>query len=276
MSDERSLSVSHASHRALSAFADIGSFENAQRMAKALAVSTFVPKDYQGKVENVLVALEVAHRTGSSVLAVMQSLHVIHGKPGWSAQYIIASINGSGRFGRLRFRMSEPVEREIEYEYWTGDRPNRTKRTEKIKVRDRQCVAYASDIETGEIVEGPPCSIEMAVREGWFTKSDSKWKSMPELMLQYRAATFFGRLHVPDLLLGMQTDDELRDVSPQAEATSSGASAPDTVQVINERVKAKTAGKKAAASGPVIEGQVVESKPVPVVEQETSPDGGFV
>ncbi len=52
----------------------------------------------------------------------------------------------------------------------------------------------------------------MAEAEGWSKKSGSKWKTMPELMLSYRAATFFGRMYCPDLLMGMQTQDELQDI----------------------------------------------------------------
>jgi len=52
----------------------------------------------------------------------------------------------------------------------------------------------------------------MAAAEGWATKAGSKWKTMPELMLRYRAAAFFGRLYAPDILMGMQTAEEAVDV----------------------------------------------------------------
>jgi hypothetical protein len=51
----------------------------------------------------------------------------------------------------------------------------------------------------------------MAKAEGWLTKSGSKWQTMPELMLRYRAAAFFARLYAPDITLGMATTEELRD-----------------------------------------------------------------
>ena len=35
---------------------------------------------------------------------------------------------------------------------------------------------------------------------------------MPELMLKNRAATFFGRQYIPDLLLGVQTSEEVIDI----------------------------------------------------------------
>ena len=52
----------------------------------------------------------------------------------------------------------------------------------------------------------------MAKEEGWSTKAGSKWKTMPELMLRYRSATFFGRLYAPEILMGMHSADEVQDV----------------------------------------------------------------
>ena len=37
---------------------------------------------------------------------------------------------------------------------------------------------------------------------------------MPEIMLKARAATFFGRQYIPDLLLGVQTSEEVVDIQP--------------------------------------------------------------
>ena len=44
--------------------------------------------------------------------------------------------------------------------------------------------------------------------KGWINKSGSKWKTMPEQMIRYRAASFFGRLHCPDLIMGVYAEDE--------------------------------------------------------------------
>ena len=43
---------------------------------------------------------------------------------------------------------------------------------------------------------------------------EAEGKSMPEHLLKYRAATFFGRQYVADLLLGIQTEDEIVDIEP--------------------------------------------------------------
>jgi len=57
--------------------------------------------------------------------------------------------------------------------------------------------------------------MQMAKDEGWLGKQGSKWKTMPELMLMYRAAAFFGRLYAPDVTMGMQTTQEIADIEPK-------------------------------------------------------------
>jgi hypothetical protein len=70
--------------------------------------------------------------------------------------------------------------------------------------------------------------MEMAEAEGWVKRTGSKWKTMPELMLNYRAAAFFGRLYAPDILNGMQTVDEVTD-APESYKKES-----DAVQALND------------------------------------------
>lgn len=166
----------------------IQGFEHAQRVSKMLAASKLVPEIYQGKVENCLIALEMANRIGASPMAVMQNLYIIQGKPSWSSQFIIASLNSCGRFSPLRFIVSGEGDL-YGYEAWAEDKK-------------------------GEKLIGPKVDWAMVKAEGWFTRAGSKWKSMPELMFRYRAAAFFGRLYAPDILMGMQTTEETIDISP--------------------------------------------------------------
>ena len=56
-----------------------------------------------------------------------------------------------------------------------------------------ECIAYATELSTKEVLESDPITIEMAIKEGWYTKSGSKWVTMPNLMLTYRAAAFWQR-----------------------------------------------------------------------------------
>lgn len=174
--------------RAISAFSSQANFEGAQRIARALAASSLVPKEYQGNIPNTLIAMELANRIGASVFMVMQSLDVIHGRPSWRAQFLIATVNASGRFTPLRFR-------------YVG----------KEFTDDWGCRAYAKDRTNGEECLGALITMRMAKEEGWSTKQGSKWKTMPEQMLMYRAASFWTRVYCPELALGMSTREEVID-----------------------------------------------------------------
>lgn len=209
---------------ALSVYADGNSFEHAQRIAKMLCSSSLVPVEYQNNLSNTLVAMEMANRVGVSPLMVMQNLNVINGRPSWSSPYIIASINTSGRFAPLKFQFEDRGMKKVIYEYWTGSKAqnNRRKETGQLDIRDHACRAVSKDA-TGDVLEGPWVSIEMAIHEGWYTKSDSKWKTMPEVMLRYRAAAFFGRLYCPEMMMGMQTTEELHDISVTDNRQAGGA-----------------------------------------------------
>lgn len=251
----------------VSAFASMSAFESAQRMANALSKSMIVPKDYQNNISNCLVALEISQRTGSSVLAVMQSLHIIHGRPSWASQYVIAAINSSGRFAPLRYEIEELGEKTVTYEYWVGEKGNRTKRSDKVTIQDKRVVAWTTD-RSGERLESPPITIEMAVHEGWYTKSDSKWKTMPDLMLRYRAAAFFGRLYAPDILMGMHAEDELIDVTPSsAMETNTHIDREKTAQGVREEINARIRSKK--SNKPSVE----KSEPPPMGD-ESGPSPG--
>jgi len=196
-----------------SVFSGIQQFEDAQRIAKALASSTLIPPQFQGQqgFANCLVALEIANRMRMSPFQVMQNLHIIHGRPSWSSQFIIGLINGCGRFTPLRYEISGK-----------GD--------------SLACIAVATELSTAQELRGPEVTMAMAKREGWATKSGSKWATMPELMIRYRAAAFWGRLFIPELLVGIHTQEEVMDVE-----TVSVSEAPATsVADLNAKLQAET------------------------------------
>lgn len=167
----------------------ISTFEHAQRVAKMLCQSDLIPKEYKGNVQNTMIALEIANRIGASPLMVMQNLYIVHGKPSWSSSFIIAALNGCGRFDPVRFDFSG-----------SGD--------------TMACFAWTTERGKTERIEGPAVTMKMAKAEGWVDKNGSKWKTMPELMIRYRAAAFFGRLYAPEILMGMQTMEEVVDIEP--------------------------------------------------------------
>jgi hypothetical protein len=66
----------------------------------------------------------------------------------------------------------------------------------------------------------------MAKAEGWSTKNGSKWKTMPDLMLRYRSATFLIRCTAPEIGLGLQTAEEIHD-TVEGRVTRSAVTADD-------------------------------------------------
>jgi hypothetical protein len=255
--------------REVSVFSSSG-FEIGQRMARALASSNMVPLDYQGNIGNCMILLETAQRMQMSVLAIASNLHIIHGRPGWSATFIASAINASGLFTPIRFD-------------WRGDEGKDS----------RACRVRCSETATGEVLFGPWVSVAMAKAEGWYGRKGSKWATMTEMMLQYRAISFFGRIYAPHILSGMamSTDDiaDAIDVTPTREpapAAAAGefipagtpAAAPAaTLSGLNETVRARGrprgSAKKAADASATPEGTSAPSEPAaPAAGPENGPE----
>ncbi|MEY5097681.1 MAG: hypothetical protein RJA36_400 [Pseudomonadota bacterium] len=210
-------------------FGSASSFELMQRAARLLAASTLVPAQYRqlnekkrgseidiienpSAIANCVVALNMAQRMRADPLMVMQNLYVVEGRPSWSSQWIIAAINGCGRFSPLRFELTDLGEKEVEYSVTEWVDRQRVNKKLKTTIRNWQCVAWAIELATGDRVDSPKVSMEMAVKEGWYGKSGSKWQTMEEVMLRYRTASFFGKLYAPELLMGMQSVEEAQDI----------------------------------------------------------------
>ena len=161
-----------------------------QRMANMFVGSTLVPKQFQGQNNfgNCVIALNMAQRLNADPLMVMQNLYVVHGTPSWSSKFMIAMFNQCGRYESIHYEE-------------TGKKGTDT----------QGIIAWAKEKSTGEILKGPEVTIGIAKKERWFDKDGSKWKTMPEQMLRYRAAAWFIRTTAPELSMGLQTVDEVKD-----------------------------------------------------------------
>lgn len=173
----------------LGIFGTSDNFTMAYQMAKALAASTIVPTDYQNNPANCLIAIEQAQRLNVSPMMVMQNLYIIHGRPSWSSKFLIAAINNSGKF-----------DMELQYDEKNDASGN-----------PYSCLCWTT--KGGRRVEGMEVNMDMAKAEGWVAKNGSKWKTMPKLMLRYRAASFFSSLNCPELTLGLFTQEEAVDTT---------------------------------------------------------------
>lgn len=212
-----------ADDNAEAGFNSRGGFDLIQRAATLLANSSLVPKEYQNNIPNCVVALNMANRIGADPLMVMQNLYVVHGRPGWSAQFLIATFNQSGRFSALRYE-------------WGGD-----------EGKDNwKCRAYAEELTTGEVLYGAWISIALTKKEGWYAKSGSKWQSMPQQMLMYRSAAWFVRAYAPEIAMGLHTADELIDAGPERQHQQSPSRISNT-RTPSETLADKLEGKAAPA-----------------------------
>ena len=188
--------VENTKHEISTPFSDSESFQKLFDIGKMFASSQLVPQIYQGKPMDCTIAVDMANRMGVSPLMVMQNLYVVKGKPQWSGQACMSLIRGSGEFKNVR-----PV--------YTGER----------NTDSWGCYIQAEDKNTGDIVRGTEVTIAMAKAEGWYSKPDkygketSKWKTMPEQMLAYRAAAFFARVYIPNALMGVMVEGEAEDIS---------------------------------------------------------------
>lgn len=256
------------------------SFDLMQRMAKMFSSSSLVPKTYRSLIEvkkgrettweqnpnalpNAIIAVGIATRMKSDPLMVMQNLHIIEGRPSWSSPYIIAAINSCGRFNGLRFEMS-PVgpEKTVDYTVTEWQNNERKRVPRSANIREQSCRAWAIEKATGERLNGPTVTMDMAVAEGWFTKDGSKWQTMPELMLHYRSAAFFGRLYAPELLMGLPMADEIVDILP--------------AEVVPAETKASTLTRPRSIHEPKPAAAPAEDAPIGVATRfEEAPDSAY-
>lgn len=194
---------------------NVTQFELVQRQATAWSKSTFVPTKYQNNMPNCLIAIEIANRSGYNPFAVMQNLYVVHGNPSWSAKFLIACFNECGKFSSIKYKFSG----EKNTDSWS-------------------CTAYTTEKSTGEMIEGPEISIALAKKEGWYDKAGSKWKTIPEMMLRYRAAAWLVNTYAPEISLGFNTRDELEDVYSENSSHN-----PNRILSVSEKIEALTSAE---------------------------------
>lgn len=169
-------------------------FNLAVRMAEFMCNSAFLPESYRGNAADCLILIDYASRLGLSPIALAQGMHVVKGKPGLDGKMMTALLNESSRFSsRVRYE-------------WRGD-PGKPGGKPSL---DYGCRVWMRDAESGEDVPGSWVDWNMVTGEGW--DGNKKWNTMREQMFKYRAAAFFARAEAPDVVLGLQSSEELDDM----------------------------------------------------------------
>jgi hypothetical protein len=184
---------------------DPSRFEHSWRLAGMFHASGMVPKHLNR--EACMVGVQMAEQLNLNPLMVLQNIYSVHGTIGWSSKFLIALANRSDAFkGAIQWTVAG-----------TG--------------RDMAVTAWAVHADTDERVEFT-VSMATAQAEGW-TKN-SKYKTMPELMLRYRAAALLVRLYAPETLMGLPMADEVRDVRAAAAPPPEKAALADALGLPND------------------------------------------
>lgn len=204
-------------------------------MAKMFSNTSLAPEQFRGEkhIGDCAVAINMAQRMGADPLMVMQNMYVVYGTPSWSSKFMIATFNQCGKYSSIHYEMSGTPGKD-----------------------DYGCRAWAAEKDTGERIEGPLVTIGIAKAEGWYDKKMSKWQTMPDQMLRYRAASWFIRTTAPELSMGLQTVEEVHDTvekditpvnKPTAEIAKKSASetidAPKPLPKATEKIKADIPAK---------------------------------
>jgi len=170
------------------------SLDKLMEMSTMLSKSTIVPTSYQNRAENCFIALDMANRIGVSPMFVMQNLYIVQGKPSWSGSAIASMIRNSKEYQQVEL-------------VYVG----------KEGTDDWGAYVTAVNVKTSKPIKGATVTIGTAKKEGWFQKTGSKWQTMPELMLAYRSYAWFGRVHCPEIMMGLQSYEETEDVNKVVE-----------------------------------------------------------
>lgn len=164
--------------------------DEAMRFSEMLAKSQMVPKAYQGKPEDVLVAVQWGKELGLAPLQALQNIACINGKPSVYGDAALALVQAS------------PVCEDIE-EFFENEG------TENYVA---VCVAHRK----GRSPVTVKFSVGDAKRAGLWGKP-GPWQAYPKRMMQMRARGFALRDAFPDVLKGLITAEEAQDY-PQEEA----------------------------------------------------------
>lgn len=214
MGKENELALSQP-QKGINIFGSIEGFETGQRIARVFASSVFVPDVYKNNIGNCLISLNMALRMNADPLMVMQNLVIVHGTPTFEAKFAIACFNATGKYSSINY--------------------------EEVGVKGTDSygmLAWAIETNTGEVKKGPEITIKMAKDEGWFARNP-KWKNIPQLMLRYRAASWFIRTTDPGVMFGFKTREEVEDADyeeiPITEPSNNEPSAEEQLAAAQEK-----------------------------------------
>ena len=221
-------------------------WDQASRIAKVLAASTLVPKHFQGRPEDVIVAMQCGAEIGLPPMAALQSIAVINGRPGLYADGFLGVI------------MASPAYRQHAefYVLDSGEAVDHLRAVDLQKDETRAVVKFwrkgIADPFVGEF------SIADAKRAKLWGKQ-GPWTDYPARMLRWRARGFAGRDGFAAELRGIKLTAELEDTP--ADGPVVDARPPAAVVRLSEKAVARQAPE--TPPSPVVEFEPAWEEPLP-------------
>ena len=160
------------------------SFDQLMQFANMAAKSQLVPKDYIGKPENVMLAVQMGSEIGLAPMQALQNIAVINGRPAVWGDAMLALCKAS------------PVCDDV-VERVDGEGAN----------MKAVCVATRSGKE--------PVTVSFSMADAKLAGLSGKqgpWTQYPKRMLQMRARGFALRDAFPDVLKGLISAEEAQDI----------------------------------------------------------------
>ena len=182
----------------------LATFDDAFRFAKMVAASDFAPKDFRGKPESCLLAIQHGSEVGLSPMQSLQSIACINGRPSVWGDAALALVIGSP--------VCEYVRETVDGD---GDSMVAT------------CEAKRRGYDKPTVVR---FSVADAKKAGLWGKQ-GPWASYSRRMLQMRARGFALRDTFPDILRGLVTAEEAQDYPETPAAVDRGHGPAKVTQV---------------------------------------------
>jgi hypothetical protein len=155
--------------------------KEAMEYATIIANSAMVPKTYQGKAADILVAVQMGAELGLKPIQALQNIAVINGKPSVYGDALLALVQAHSSFEDIK--------------EWYDEKTNTAFCRVKRKNQTEHTVSF---------------SIEDAKKAGLWGKG-GPWTQYPKRMMQMRARGFALRDKFADALGGLITVEEAQD-----------------------------------------------------------------
>jgi len=157
------------------------SYETAWRMAKAISSSDLAPKDYKGKPENTLIAIQMGAELGLSPIQAVQNIAVINGRPSIWGDAMLAIVQSHADFAGIK----------------ESSDANSATCTVKRSIKGNVCEFTQTFTMQDAQVAG--------------LKGGNVWAKYPRRMMQMRARGFCLRDAFADALKGLNMAEEVID-----------------------------------------------------------------